>query len=258
MLVFHSVDPTIDYVVGFESVLPAWQVLGENARYFFQTPEWIACLSGHIDDDVVLAALVDGHGPVAVSILRRSLRRRWGINLKVLEAPGRLEEFRLFADGLLAREADDRCSFDDITRHLGSWHVLLLRRLRIGSPWLVLADDRGWVEEEPEEGVGVLDTGRDADAWWREMPKNMRDSIKKARKRSERNGGSEVVVSTGGDVAEEFKQFVLLEASGQIGRQRTDLLHKPAWRNLFRDYLLASDAAEVRSSTWITGLLPLS
>jgi len=131
-------------------------------------------------------------------------------------------------------------------RHLGSWHVVRLNRLRIGSPWLVLADGGGCVEEEPEEGVGVLDTCRDADAWSREMPKNMRDTIKKARRRLERGGGSEVVVSTGGDVAGGFEQYVLLEGSGQKGRNRTDLSHKREWRSLLLDYLLASDTAEVR------------
>jgi CelD/BcsL family acetyltransferase involved in cellulose biosynthesis len=247
MAMSHAVDPTLAGVVGFDKVLPAWQALGENASYFFQTPQWVACLSHHIDADVVFGALVDGHRPVAVSILRRSLRRRWGINLKVLYGPGYLGDGPLFADGLLAPDADDRCSFDEIMRHLGSWHVMRLRRLRIGSPWLVLAGDRGCVEEEPDEGVGVLDTGRDADGWWREMPKNMRDSIRKARGRCERDGGSEVVVSTGGDVAGEFEQFLLLDASGWKGRQETDLSHTPAWRSLFLDYLLASDTAEVRS-----------
>jgi CelD/BcsL family acetyltransferase involved in cellulose biosynthesis len=131
-------------------------------------------------------------------------------------------------------------------RHLGSWHVVRLNRLRIGSPWLALADGRGCVEEEPGEGVGVLDTCRDADAWSREMPKNMRDSIKKARRKLERVGGSEVVVSTGEDVAGGFEQYVLLEGSGQKGRNKTDLSHKREWRSLLLDYLRASDTAEVR------------
>jgi hypothetical protein len=195
---------------------------------------------------VVFGALVDGDRPVAVSVLRRSLRRRWGINLKVLYGPGYLDGIRLFADGLLAPDVDDRCSFDEIMRHLGPWHVMRLRRLRIGSPWLVLAGDRGCVEEEPDEGVGVLDTGRDADAWWREMPKNMRGSILQARGRLKRSGGSEVVVLTGGDVAAGFEQFLLLEASGWKGRQGTDLSHTPAWRSLWLGYLLASDTAQVR------------
>ncbi len=184
--------PTLTGVVGFERVLPAWQALGDNARYFFQTPQWAACLSGHIAGDVVLGALVEGHRPVAVLMLRRSSRRRWGINLKVLYGPGHLEEFRLFGDGLLAPEADERCSFDEITRHLGPWHGMRLSRLRIGSPWLALADDRAYVEEEPGEGVGVLDTRRNPDAWWREMPKNMRGSIREARRKigEERRGRS--------------------------------------------------------------------
>ena len=249
MPTFHAVNPTLTSVVGRERVLPAWQELGENARYFFQTPQWVASLSDQIADDVVLGALVDGDRPVAVSILRRSRLRRWGISLKVLGGPGHLEEFRLFADGLLAQEADSRCSFDEIVRHLGSWHVVRLNRLRIGSPWLALADGRASVEEEPGEGVGVLDTCRDADAWSREMPKNMRDSIKKARRRLEKGGSSEVVVSTGGDVAGGFEQFVLLEGSGQKGRNRSDISHMPAWRSLLLGYLLASDTAEVRSLT---------
>jgi Acetyltransferase (GNAT) domain len=238
--------PTRAGVVGVERVLPAWEVLGETARYFFQTPQWIACLSRHIAGDVVLGALVDGDQPVAVSILRRSLQTRWGIRLKVLEGPGRLETFRLFADGLLARDADDRCSVDEIMMHLGSWHIMRLSRLRVGSPWLVLAGDTRCVEEEPGEGVGVLDTAREVDTWWREMPKNMRNSIRKARGRAQSSGGSEVVVSTGEDVPAAFEQFVLLEASGRKGRQRTALSHKPAWRSLLSDYLLASDTAAVR------------
>jgi CelD/BcsL family acetyltransferase involved in cellulose biosynthesis len=244
---FHTEDLPLAGALGLERVLPTWQLLGGHASYFFQTPEWIASLYGHIVDDVVLAALVDSLRPVSVSILRRSLRRRWGISLEVLEAPGNLEEFRLFADGILARDADDRCSFDEIMRHLGSWHVMQLSRLRVGSPWLALANERAVVEEEPEQGVGVLDTARDADAWWREMPKNMRDSVRKARNRSERGGGSEVVLSTGGGIAGGFEQFVLLESSQQKGRQATDLAHKPAWRSLLRGYLVASEMAEVRS-----------
>jgi CelD/BcsL family acetyltransferase involved in cellulose biosynthesis len=77
------------------------------------------------------------------------------------------------------------------------------------------------------------------------MPKNMRDSIRKARRRLESGGGSEVVVSTGGDVARGFEQYVLLEGSGQKGPQRSDLSHKREWRSLLLDYLLASDTAEV-------------
>jgi hypothetical protein len=244
MVKVRAADPALAAAVGFERVLPDWRALGETARYYYQTPHWIACLSRHLDD-AVFVTFADGQRPVAVSMLRRS-RKRWGVNFDILFGPGYLETFRLGADGLLASDADDRYSFDEIMSHLSPWHAVRLSRLRPGSPWLRLAGVSAHVEEEPEGGVGVLDTNRAADEWRRVMPGNIRDSIKKTQRKADREGGSEVAVLTGEGVARGFEQFMQLEASGWKGRSKTDLCHKPAWRSLLLDYLLGSDTAEVR------------
>jgi CelD/BcsL family acetyltransferase involved in cellulose biosynthesis len=230
----------------FEEVLLDWQELRGNARYFFQTPEWISALYRQTRDDAVFVSLLDDHRPVSVSFLRRSQLKRFGITLELLSAPGFLTDFRLFADGLLDENSVNRISIDEIMTHIGTWHVLLLERLRINSPWLTINDGVGFVEDEASQGVGVLDTVRSADVYWRDMPKNMRQSVVKARRKAERFAGGELITTSGGNILDEFEQYVLLEDSQEKGRRGTSLLKKEEHLYLIRDYLLASDSAEVR------------
>ncbi len=131
--------------------------------------------------------------------------------------------------------------------YLDPWHVLWLSSVRFGSPWLALPAERAFVEEEADGGADVLDTTRDPDVWRRSLPKNMREGLRKASRRAGHSGGYQCLVSTGHDVAERYDKFVLLEASGWKGQEKTDLSHTPVTRKLLGDYLQCGDDTEVRS-----------
>ena len=125
---------------------------------------------------------------------------------------------------------------------------------RLGSPGpsgrFALARPVGgpaYVEDEPTGGAGILDTRVGADEWWRTLPVNMRNSIRKARRRIEACGGSEVVVSTAAELPAAYGQFVALESSGWKGAEATSLSHRPAWCELFGAFLGGTGTAQVRS-----------
>lgn len=124
--------------------------------------------------------------------------------------------------------------------------MLWLLGLRAGSPWLELAD-AALVRAEPDRGAGVLDTSLAFGDCWRAVPKNMRNSIRKARRKIDEQGGAEVVVATGPDVAAAHERFVELEASGWKAHQLNALANMPIEGGLWRDYLRVADTAQVRS-----------
>jgi len=233
---------------GFGGVRWAWQELGANARYFFQTPEWMELVAAWVEDDLAWGAVIDSGRPVAVSVLRHARKGPAGLGPKVLSEV-RVADKWSFTDCLLDAKIDgsNAVELDEVVGASGAWDVLWLGDLRAGSPWLALAVGRARVREEPVGGVGILDTPLGADAWWRMLPKNMRDSIRKARRRIEACGGSEIVSSTGAELLAAYEEFVALEASGWKGAAGTALLQRSAARDLLRDYLCVAGTAQVRS-----------
>jgi CelD/BcsL family acetyltransferase involved in cellulose biosynthesis len=81
---------------------------------------------------------------------------------------------------------------------------------------------------------------------WQGVSKNMRDSIRKARRRIEERGGAEIVVTAGGEIGEAFERFVQLEASGWKAGQGGALAQTPLERALWRDYLPIAPDAQIR------------
>jgi CelD/BcsL family acetyltransferase involved in cellulose biosynthesis len=183
--------------------------------------------------------------PAAVAVVRRSQRRRMGVRLCVLSEIRVGDMEYPFADAVVAPSA--HLDLEGLAGLSGAWDVLSLRSRRIGSPWVSLASYRGCLREEPDGGAGILDTRMDADEWWRTLPKNMRNSVRKARGRIAAAGGSEFVVATGAQIPAAYDEFVALEASGWKAKEGTALQQRPAWRKVLGDYLGAAATAEIRS-----------
>ncbi|HEX4109082.1 MAG TPA: GNAT family N-acetyltransferase [Solirubrobacteraceae bacterium] len=230
----------------FEQVRSAWSGLAAHATYFFQTPEWIELLARRLEGDVAWGAVLAGGRPAAVSILRRSVRRAAGVNIRMLSQVRYGEALHLYADGLLDREVLGQRRVGELVDASGPWHVLWLLGLRAASPWLELASG-GLVRVEPNRGVGVLDTSREFGECWRALPENMRDSIRKARRKIDEHGGAEIVVTTGPEIAAAYERFVELEVSGWKAHQGGALANMPIEAGLWRDYLRIADTAQVRS-----------
>jgi hypothetical protein len=233
----------------FAVVSPHWQELRGSAEYFFQTPEWLALAEAHLGGDVVWGALLEDARPVAVSVLRRWRRSVGAVGFIVLSEAAVFDADPPLADGLIDAQAVDRIRFEDLLSASGRWHAAWLRRLRAGSCWLTLARAGDDVASEPDGGAAVVDTTIPADEWYASLPRNMRDSIRKARNRIEGRGGGEIVVSTGSDIAAAYEQYVALEAQG-YKTERGTALALPAMaapRKLLGDYLVASPQNEVRS-----------
>ena len=238
----HGID-------GLGNVRRAWRELGANAQYFFQTPEWMDHAAALIEGDLAWGVLTESGRPAAVSVLRHSQRKRAGIGFRALEEARVGDWLYPYTDCVLDRKAGGRrtVDLDDVAGISGPWDVLDLRALRVGSPWIELAVGRAYLQEEPDGGVGILGTCLGSDDWGRALPKNMRDSIRKARGRIEESGGSQVIVSTGAGLPAAYEQFVALEASGWKGAEGTALSLRPAMQGLLRDYLSNAGTAQIRS-----------
>lgn len=233
----------------FAAVAPHWQRLGGSAEYFFQTPEWLALAERHVGGDVVWAALLDDGRPVAASVLRRWRRSVGGVAFTVLSEAAVFDADPPLVEGLIDPRAVDRIRIERLLDASGRWHAAWLRRLRAGSPWLVLARAIDDVRSEPDGGAGVVETTMPAEEWHRGLPRNMRDSIRKARRRIESRGGAEIVVSTGPDIVAAYERYVALEAQGYKAQRGTALAlpEMAAPRKLLGDYLAASARNQVRS-----------
>jgi CelD/BcsL family acetyltransferase involved in cellulose biosynthesis len=222
---------------GFADVRSAWQRLAGDPPYFFQTLEWMDHLGSLIDDEVAWTVATDTTEPVAVSALQRT--HRLGVRV--------LSDVRV---GDMAYPYVDAVGQPiDLDRLVGTsrgWDVLNVRNRRSESPWVAAADE-GAVTEEPDGGAGILDTRMSADEWWRALPKNMRDTIRKTRARLEAAGGSEVIVSSGAQLPAAYDEFVALEAAGWKAREGSALRFRPVWRRVQGNYLAEAPSAQVRS-----------
>lgn len=226
-------------------VMDHWRSIKSVPKYFFQSPQWITSMITQTRDDSILISFTDHEHPVLVTHLLRSRSKRLGVSLNIISSPGDLSEFRLFADGLFDEDFDE-VAVGDIVMNAGMWHVLKLQRLRLGSPWLTMKDVAEMFEDDPSQGVGVLDTNRAASEWWSQLPKNMRHSVAKARSKAQRVGGAEIEIATGLKVLDAFNQYVALEATQRKGLWGTSLSQKPKWLYLLREYLTSIDTSQVR------------
>jgi CelD/BcsL family acetyltransferase involved in cellulose biosynthesis len=230
----------------FESVLSAWSELGGTARYFFQTPEWIRCMSSHAGADVHLSAMRENGRPVATFVVERRARRFTGIDFTILlNVPFEPSESRL-ADGVIDRALGARITVEEVACVFGRWDVLNLSQLRLGSPWLELANCTKYVRTEAGPGSAVIDTSMAFEERWARMPRKLRASIRAARRRIEARGGAQVSVANA-HAAAAFDEHVALEAAGYKGVRRMALAQTSSMRDLWRDYLLASDTAQIRT-----------
>lgn len=235
---------------GLEDARWAWQQLGAYANYFFQSPEWLEIIAALVDGDVAWGVLSESGRPVAASVLRRALLGPKFIGVKAfMNASVKDIWMYPFTDCALDLRAvrNSHIDLDDVLRASGAWHALRLSGLRIGSPWLELAVDRARVQEELRGGVGILDTRQGVDSWRRALPKNMRDTIRKARARVASFGKAEFAAASGVDLPAAYEQFVALEASGWKGAQGTAISQQATWGDLLGHYLEATSSAQVRS-----------
>ena len=234
---------------GFDGVRWAWEQLDVNAHYYFQGLAWMDSIAALIDEDAVWHVVMESGQPSAASLIRRLRPGRAGLRLRVLSDVRIGDMGYPFTDCLVASNATvaRAVDVDDLLGAAGTWDVLNMRARRAGSPWVELAAKRGWVKEEPDGGVGILDTRSGAEEWWRSLPKNMRDSVRKARGRIASSGGSEVVVSTASELPAAYERFVALEASGWKGAEGTALSQRPEWREVIGEYLRLMDTAQIRS-----------
>lgn len=231
------VDPTV--------VMEHWNAIRATPRYFFQTPQWMTSLIAQTDGNSMLFSFTDQGRPVLVTHLLRSTYRRYGISLTAVSSPGHLSELRLYCDGLSVTDPAS-VSLADIVANAGAWHVLRLERIRLGSPWLDISGIAGRFEEEPTQGVGVLDTTRPPDTWWSQLPRNMRNSVKRSRSRARQMGGTSVETFRGAGIPYAFEQYVALEATQQKHSWGTSLSQQPRFSHLLRDYLASVDSSQVR------------
>ena len=229
-------------------VLPAWRALAAHARYPFQTPEWIELVADSLDDLHWGLVLRDGR-PVATTALRRRVRHVAQAELDVA-CELRVGEARLrLVDGLCdPAGAGDVTVAELLDSAFERWHVLLLRQLRSGSPWIELAR-RGGCHLEPEEdfGAAVLDTTASGPDAWLALPKKMRHGLRKARTLAERHGEIRVEGARGAELAEALDRHIALEAAGWKGRDGTALQAMPVERALVSGFLAAHAGSEVRS-----------
>lgn len=149
-------------------------------------------------------------------------------------------------DGLLEPELVGRRGIQELLDAVGPWHVLQLRDVRVDSPWLAFAED-GVLSTDDERGVGVIDTTMEFDDCLHKVPKNMRNTIRKARRRIDERGGAEVVVHREAELEAAFDRFLVLEASGWKGNSGSGWLNMPIEAGIWRDYLLGPGDGQVRS-----------
>lgn len=225
-------------VASGENIPAAWFELRGHARHFFQTPEWIQSLAPRVHADVLLGALREGPRVVATSIVERRVRRVAGINWTILS--------NVWADGLIDPQLHDQITLAEATGMFGRWDVLNLRGLRAGSPWLALADSSKYVRLDPGRGVSILDTSTPFEERWAKMSKNLRGSIRTARNRIEARGGATFRVAIHDDVPGAFDQYVALEAAGWKSATGGTLEQRSWMRDVWREYLLRSETAQVR------------
>lgn len=229
---------------GFESVRGAWSELEGSARHFFQTPEWIQPVALHTPGDVRFGVLREDGRPVAASVLVRNVRRCAGMDFTILHNGVRFS----LIDGLVDPAMRDRITVAEVADVFGRWDVLHLLRLRVGSPWLDLADSAEYMRAIPGQSVAVLDTSMAFEERWAQMPKKLRASIRTARNRIDARGGAGRIVATHDDVAAAFDQHVALEVAGWKGRTRgAALAHAPRVRDSLSEYFRASDTAQVHT-----------
>lgn len=239
----HVLDGSIIALVdaggarGFESVRGTWRRLGIHASIYWQTAEYAEALAPRLGDDAVWAELGDGERPAAAALLRRSRRR----GLRVLGA-ARIGLGNVpFPLCLLDEQAFGDRPLRDLLERFGSWDVLWLTGLRADSPWLSIGGRGGHARVEPHGGVGVLDVATAG-----ELPRNMRDAVRKARRRIEAAGGGELTVASGAAIGAAFERHVALEASGWKGRKGTALAARAFERELLGAYAQSAPGAQVR------------
>jgi CelD/BcsL family acetyltransferase involved in cellulose biosynthesis len=234
---------------GFERARAAWQALGGYADYPFQTPEWIALVAASAGDDARWGVLERSGRPVAVTALGSRVRRAAGLDFRVVHELRVGESGLPFVDGLLDPACDPPPTIADVlAASFDTWHVLLLRQLRAGSPWLrhaAVSDCH--IEAEPQFGAGVLDTARTYEDLLRAMPSNMRNTLRKTRRKVSERGGAEFKVHSGAALAKAIERHLDLEASGWKGREGTALRYATQEGGLVRDYNLAAPTAQIRS-----------
>jgi len=241
---------TAKEVDDFGIVRGAWRQLESNAHYFFQYPQWLQVIASLADGDVAWGVLAESGETVAASVLQR---RRVGPSLLGLRALTNVRVNAIwmypFTDCLIdpAAARAHGVVLDDVLDASGTWHAALITNLRAESPWLHLAVGRAQVRHEESGGVGILDTRHDVDAWQRTLPKNMRDTIRKTRKRVATAGGAQITVATQSDVPAAYERFIALEASGWKGAHGTSISQSGAWCELLGHYLESTKSAQIRS-----------
>ena len=209
---------TRDGDAGLELTRPYWDALASHARYFFQLPEWVGGLPS---EGMTWFAVLDGTSPAAVGALSRYTRNIWRKRLRILGSgvrmDGRIDNGMSFCGISLAHPtADPRAVVDRLLgyyQHDTKWDMMYMYQLRRDTLWHH-APVRMLATERP--GIAVLDTDVPSADFWNAAPRNLKDGLRKSRRRLEREGLRTDIVEARrpAEVSDAFDAFVGLEGRG--------------------------------------------
>ncbi len=220
------------------------------AASHLQLPAWARGLCDHVQDDSSRWFVAeDDDGPLAMVPYHVELRRYGPLRVRAMLTDK-------FSDSLIAARARPRALRDALLAASAAagepLDLLSFNGMRPGSGTLRLATagSSGLAAETRWGGYSVIDTTVSGDEWFAAAGKNLRGSLRKARKRFERQGTLTVTTATTpDDVAAGYEEFAKVEASGWKGEAGA-LVNRPSERALLRAFLVdeaGRGAAEVHT-----------
>ena len=226
----------------WQDVETPWRALlvDRPPRSVFQTAEWAEAMAEESHDEHARWFVAeDDDGPLAVLPFELRDRRRGPLHLRVLGN-------ERTSDGLIAdraRPAEVRSGLLAAMSAAGEpVDLLTLGGLRDGWAFsrLATATSQGLTTEKRFGGHSVIPTLKPYDEWLGAAGRNLRNGLRKARNRFERQGEMTITVASGPDeVAEAFEEYVAVEATGWKA-SRGALANKPVDRARIRRFLLST------------------
>jgi hypothetical protein len=158
-------------------------------------------------------------------------RRHKGVAFTVISEPVIGDRDFPGGEGLADPEGAAALELEAVVDVTGAWDALLMRRVRVASPWLAFAHGDGVevaAERGPAAGAGVIDTSRTAGEYWSDTPKKFRRGMSNARNRAQRSGGVTSTAASGAGFEAAYDALLRLEDSGWKGRAGDSLVHRDA------------------------------
>jgi CelD/BcsL family acetyltransferase involved in cellulose biosynthesis len=228
----NAAGPAIEYrsYRDYERVREAFTALEANATYHFQTAGWRELVAEQ-RRDVNWIVASGAQRPLAAICVRRDVRRHKGVAFTVISEPVIGDRDFPGGEGLADPEGAAALELEAVVDATGAWDALLMRRVRVASPWLAFAHGDGVevaAERGPAAGAGVIDTSRTAGEYWSDTPKKFRRGMSNARNRAQRSGGVTSTAASGAGFEAAYDALLRLEDSGWKGRAGDSLVHRDA------------------------------